>query len=127
MLVQVRRAAHKSSASFKTVGATGRPPLLKSVASFVEKFSRLTENMRSATRGATRMHTDFALVRELYGNLPDKIRGTRKLLDHPLTFTEKILYSHLTSKPESPLIRAKDYVDLSPDRVAMQDATAQMA
>ena len=73
------------------------------------------------------MQTDFDLVRELYGNLPDKIRGTRKLLGHPLTFTEKILYSHLTSKPESPLTRAKDYVDLNPDRVAMQDATAQMA
>lgn len=60
--------------------------------------------------------------------MPAKIDAARKLLGRPLTMTEKILYSHLHgSLPVSAYTRGKDYVDFAPDRVAMQDATAQMA
>ena len=60
--------------------------------------------------------------------MPAKINAARKLLGTPLTMTEKILYSHLHGVlPPTGYIRGKDYVDFAPDRVAMQDATAQMA
>lgn len=60
--------------------------------------------------------------------MPAKIAAARKLTGKPLTMTEKILYSHLHGAvPAQPYTRGKDYVDFAPDRVAMQDATAQMA
>jgi len=74
------------------------------------------------------MAFDIDMVRQAYANLPGKIEKARKLLGRPMTLTEKILYAHL--HPESGLSeyqRGKDYVFFQPDRVAMQDATAQMA
>jgi len=74
------------------------------------------------------MAFDIEMIKEVYSNLPSKIAAIRETLNRPLTLTEKILYSHLHK--ESPLKnydRAKDYVFFAPDRVAMQDATAQMA
>lgn len=71
---------------------------------------------------------DFDMIRDLYEVMPGKITEARKKLGRPLTLSEKILFSHL--HPDSPLKdydRGKDYVFFSPDRVAMQDATAQMA
>ncbi|MBK6902430.1 MAG: aconitate hydratase [Saprospirales bacterium] len=71
---------------------------------------------------------DIDIIRAYYEALPKKIEQVTRKLGRPLTLTEKILYSHL--HPDSPLHvynRAKDYVFFSPDRVAMQDATAQMA
>src|SRR5690606_39858908 len=63
-----------------------------------------------------------------YAELPAKVAAARQLLGKPLTLTEKILYAHLYGQlPASPYTRGKDYVDFAPDRVAMQDATAQMA
>jgi len=60
--------------------------------------------------------------------MPSKIENARKLLNRPMTLTEKILYSHLSEAiPGTPFERGKSYVDFNPDRVAMQDATAQMA
>ena len=59
--------------------------------------------------------------------MPAKIDAARKLTGKPLTLAEKILYSHLYSTRYSAYERGKDYVDFAPDRVAMQDATAQMA
>ena len=60
--------------------------------------------------------------------MPAKIAAARKLIGKPLTLTEKILYSHLYGgQTDKPYARGKDYVDFAPDRVAMQDATAQMA
>ena len=60
--------------------------------------------------------------------MPAKIAAARKLIGKPLTLTEKILYSHLYGgQTDKPFARGKDYVDFAPDRVAMQDATAQMA
>ena len=74
------------------------------------------------------MAFDIEMIRRVYAGLGEKIVSTRKLVSRPLTLTEKILYSHLSSKlPETAFERGKSYVDFNPDRVAMQDATAQMA
>lgn len=73
------------------------------------------------------MAFDLDLVKKVYNELPEKVAKARQLLGHPLTLTEKILYSHLDKIPSAPLKRGEDYVDFRPDRVAMQDATAQMA
>lgn len=71
---------------------------------------------------------DIDMIRKVYDNLPEKIRQAKKLLQRPLTLTEKILFSHLwPNVPVKNYQRATDYVDFAPDRVAMQDATAQMA
>jgi aconitate hydratase len=71
---------------------------------------------------------DLGLIKKVYSELPGKIQAVRNLVGKPLTLSEKILYTHLYgSMPEIPYTRAKDYVDFAPDRVAMQDATAQMA
>src|SRR5215216_2693652 len=70
---------------------------------------------------------DLDLIKKVYSELPGKVEAARKLLNHPLTLAEKILYSH-TFKPTTKVFeRGKDYVNFAPDRVAMQDATAQMA
>jgi len=71
---------------------------------------------------------DAEIIKNVYQSLPEKIRKAKAILNRPLTLTEKILYAHLS--PEEHLKsfnRAADYVNFSPDRVAMQDATAQMA
>jgi len=73
------------------------------------------------------MAFDLDLIRKVYAEMPGKIEAARRLLNHPLTLTEKILYSHLTQPATQPLERGEDYVEFHPDRVAMQDATAQMA
>ena len=71
---------------------------------------------------------DFDMIRGVYEQLPDKIKNAKELLGRPLTLTEKILFSHLSpGEPLKNYKRASDYVNFSPDRVAMQDATAQMA
>lgn len=71
---------------------------------------------------------DLDMIKRVYAALPAKIEAARKLAGRPLTLTEKILYSHLVDAlPAKPFERGKDYVDFNPDRVAMQDATAQMA
>jgi aconitate hydratase len=70
---------------------------------------------------------DLDLIKKVYAELPGKVEAGRKLTGKPLTLAEKILYAHLYGKTESAYERGKDYVDFAPDRVAMQDATAQMA
>src|ERR1700722_8548001 len=70
---------------------------------------------------------DLDLMKKLYGGMPSKVDAARTLVGKPLTLAEKILYSHLFEKPVRAYERGKDYVDFAPDRVAMQDATAQMA
>jgi aconitate hydratase len=73
------------------------------------------------------MVQDLDMIKKVYSQLSERIRATRKLLNKPLTLTEKILYSHLfTGAPSKEYIRGKSYVDFALDRVAMQDATAQM-
>lgn len=73
------------------------------------------------------MTADIEMIRNIYKKMLDKINSARKLAGTPLTYAEKILYSHLYDIPSTPLVRGKDFADFSPDRVAMQDATAQMA
>ena len=73
------------------------------------------------------MAFDIDVIRKVYAEMPGKIEKARKLLGRPLTLTEKILYSHLSEEPTKALKRGVDYVNFRPDRVAMQDATAQMA
>ena len=70
---------------------------------------------------------DLDLIKKLYGGMPSKVDAARKLVGTPLTLAEKILYAHLFETPTRAYERGKDYVDFAPDRVAMQDATAQMA
>jgi len=70
---------------------------------------------------------DLDLIKKLYGAMPAKVDAARRLVGKPLTLAEKILYSHLFETPKRAYERGKDYVDFAPDRVAMQDATAQMA
>src|SRR5882672_4415683 len=70
---------------------------------------------------------DLDLIKKVYAEMPAKIDAARKLVGKPLTLAEKILYSHLSGPATKPYTRGKDYVDFAPDRVAMQDATAQMA
>ena len=70
---------------------------------------------------------DLDLIKKLYGTMPTRVDAARKLVGKPLTLGEKILYSHLFETPTRAYERGKDYVDFAPDRVAMQDATAQMA
>lgn len=70
---------------------------------------------------------DLDLIKKLYGAMPAKVDAARKLVGTPLTLAEKILYTHLFETPARAYTRGKDYVDFAPDRVAMQDATAQMA
>jgi aconitate hydratase len=74
------------------------------------------------------MAFDIKMIEKVYSNLATRIESARKLTGKPLTLTEKILYSHLAeSLPSTPFERGNSYVDFNPDRVAMQDATAQMA
>ncbi len=70
---------------------------------------------------------DLELIKKLYSDLPGKVANARRLLNRPLTLSEKILYSHSFTPATRAFERGKDYVDFKPDRVAMQDATAQMA
>src|SRR6201997_386366 len=74
------------------------------------------------------MAFDIEMIKKVYANMPARIEAARKLLGRPLTLAEKILYSHLHADQKAENFeRGKSYVDFSPDRVAMQDATAQMA
>ncbi|MGZ4054068.1 MAG: aconitate hydratase [Bacteroidia bacterium] len=74
------------------------------------------------------MAFDIEMIKALYEKLPSKVEAARKLIGRPLTLTEKILYSHLHADQKAENFqRGNSYVDFAPDRVAMQDATAQMA
>lgn len=74
------------------------------------------------------MAFDIEMIKGHYNRLPARVKAARKLLGRPLTLTEKILYSHLDEGIASEIYkRGESYVDFRPDRVAMQDATAQMA
>jgi len=74
------------------------------------------------------MAFDIEMIKKVYAELPGKINATRQLLGKPLTLTEKILYAHSAdARPTNAFERGVSYVNFNPDRVAMQDATAQMA
>ena len=74
------------------------------------------------------MAFDINMIKEVYKKYPTAVEAARKVTGKPLTLAEKILYTHLwNGNAEQTFTRGKDYVDFAPDRVAMQDATAQMA
>lgn len=74
------------------------------------------------------MAFDIEMIKGVYSNLAERVEAARKVVGKPLTLAEKILYSHLDEgKPTQAFSRGESYVDFTPDRVAMQDATAQMA
>ncbi|MEM9647258.1 MAG: aconitate hydratase [Bacteroidota bacterium] len=74
------------------------------------------------------MAFDIDMIKEVYASMGERVEKARELVGRPLTLAEKILYSHLwEGKPSQKFMRGKDYVDFAPDRVACQDATAQMA
>lgn len=74
------------------------------------------------------MAFDIEMIRKVYADMPSRIEAARKQLGRPLTLAEKILFSHLHKDTVfANFERGKSYVDFGPDRVAMQDATAQMA
>ncbi len=94
-------------------------------------YVRLTNHFHIYLRFILKEHSmtfDFQMIKDSYQALPGKISAIRNILSRPLTLTEKILYSHLyDEKNLQAFARGEDYVDFKPDRVAMQDATAQMA
>src|SRR5437764_12163345 len=71
--------------------------------------------------------TPIELVEEVYGRLAQRSEVARRRLGRPITLAEKILFNHLADPEGQPLERGHSYSELYPDRVAMQDATAQMA
>lgn len=73
------------------------------------------------------MTANIDMIKQVYADIKSNIENTRRILNRPLTYAEKVLYTHLWDKTSKELRGGKDYADLSPDRVAMQDATAQMA
>lgn len=74
------------------------------------------------------MAFDIEMIKAVYARMGERIEAARKVLGRPLTLSEKILYAHLhKDQPLAVFERGKTYVDFAPDRVAMQDATAQMA
>src|SRR5271156_5571951 len=74
------------------------------------------------------MAFDLEMIKQVYDRYSTRVAAARKATGKPLTLTEKILYAHLSEGDASKaLTRGVDYVDFAPDRVAMQDATAQMA
>ena len=73
------------------------------------------------------MAFDFNVIKEVYSKIVKKVDKAKKLTEKPLTLSEKILYSHLWSNEVTEFKRSVDYVDFKPDRIACQDATAQMA
>jgi len=73
---------------------------------------------------------DIEMIRSVYHSLPARIEAARKFFARPMTLTEKILSAHIdgeTGNSSYPPVRKQDYVEFRPDRVAMQDATGQMA
>ena len=70
---------------------------------------------------------DLDLIKKVYAEFEGKVNEAKKILNRPMTFSEKVLYAHLHKPVDANYERGKDYVDFAPDRVAMQDATAQMA
>ena len=74
------------------------------------------------------MAFDIEMIKKVYAQIPERVNKAREVVGRPLTLSEKILYNHLwNGNPDTAFVRGKDYVDFAPDRIACQDATAQMA
>ncbi|WP_336065743.1 aconitate hydratase [Mesoflavibacter sp. CH_XMU1404-2] len=74
------------------------------------------------------MAFDIDMIKKVYSQMAERVDAARDVVGKPLTLSEKILYNHLWDEtPKTAFTRGKDYVDFAPDRIACQDATAQMA
>ncbi|MBN2868110.1 MAG: aconitate hydratase [Flavobacteriaceae bacterium] len=74
------------------------------------------------------MAFDIDMIKKVYSQMAERVDAARDVVGKPLTLSEKILYNHLwDGTPKTAFTRGKDYVDFAPDRIACQDATAQMA
>jgi aconitate hydratase len=73
------------------------------------------------------MTANFDMIKGVYSQIKKKVENARKVVGRPMTYAEKVLYAHLWTPAKEPLNRGKDFADFRLDRVAMQDATAQMA
>ena len=74
------------------------------------------------------MAFDIEMIKGVYNRMTERVDAARNVVGKPLTLSEKILYNHLwDGKAEKAFKRGEDYVDFAPDRIACQDATAQMA
>ncbi|MDP4116443.1 MAG: aconitate hydratase [Bacteroidota bacterium] len=73
------------------------------------------------------MIANIEMIEKVYSDFRRKLGIVKEVVNRPMTYTEKVLYTHLWEKPALELKGGKDYSELAPDRVAMQDATAQMA
>ena len=74
------------------------------------------------------MAFDIDMIKKVYDQMAERVDAAREVVGKPLTLSEKILYSHLwDGNPTKAFTRGKDYVNFAPDRIALQDATAQMA
>jgi len=74
------------------------------------------------------MAFDIEMIKKVYSTMVERVDKAREIVGNPLTLSEKILYAHLwDGTPTKAFVRGKDYVDFAPDRIACQDATAQMA
>src|SRR5690606_5882803 len=74
------------------------------------------------------MAFDIDMIKGAYANIASRVDKAREIVGRPLTLSEQILYSHLwDGMPHKAFVRGQDYVDFAPDRIACQDATAQMA
>jgi aconitate hydratase len=73
------------------------------------------------------MTANFDMIKGVYSQIKKKVENARKVVGKPMTYAEKVLYAHLWDPAKKPLNRGKDFADFKLDRVAMQDATAQMA
>lgn len=74
------------------------------------------------------MAFDIDMIKKVYSQIAGRVDKAREIVGRPLTLSEKILYAHLwDGTPSKAFVRGKDYVDFAPDRIACQDATAQMA
>ncbi len=74
------------------------------------------------------MAFDIDMIKKVYSQIAERVDQARQIVGNPLTLSEKVLYAHLwEGNPTKAFTRGKDYVDFAPDRIACQDATAQMA
>src|SRR5918996_4517243 len=87
----------------------------------------IDNHRRKGPHMAVSATTPIHLVDQVYARLPERVALGRERLGRPLTFAEKVLVNHLREPHSQQLERGRSYADFDPDRVAMQDATAQMA
>jgi len=88
----------------------------------------VTEGILLQNQKPNTMAFDIDMIKKVYAQLPERIDKARQIVGRPLTLSEKILYSHLwDGMATKSFTRGEDYVNFAPDRIALQDATAQMA